>query len=483
MRLTWVKGHATRKHIDDNITTEARMKGNHMADQVADIGTALHGELLISLAKTMQARYTAYQRFMIDLSQHIVEAYYIHRLLMNKYKEKEQQYQMHLNKKKPYHMLQYAQLSETKRLQNNSSIANHTNYQKRNPNANNIQSFLANLQVAEGSNHMRNITWLELYILYRIRGYPKPIPDKSTKASTRASAAKQRDEFKRQIVGVAKRTLHSSKQLELFKAAGTQNGVLLGVGILGKHPSPSFNIALNEEEIQTLAICLFSVNRTISNKNAIEHHKGKLDLEPHELNLKGRAEWDTRIPILKDDQQRAISWQPIPNTSNESTYISFYTCPNQHCRTNEISTRESFQLDDLDGNIKCSFCLHISNNNDWECVCHKKWYLCPEHREQSHAPKKNVKELANNNLPSHTGGQGNTQSERSVQRKLNYNKIHNHEDILNDDFRIVTNKRNADTSCKYDDLNNLVDLGIPRINPKRQKLGPILATRFGCNIP
>ena len=77
----------------------------------------------------------------------------------------------------------------------------------------------------------------------------------------------------------------------------------------------------------------------------------------------------------------------------------------------------------------------------------------------------------------------NTQSGSSDQRNIKYNKIHNHEDILNDDIRIVNKKRNADMSCKYDLVNNLVDLGTPRLNPKRPKLGPILGTRFNGNIP
>ena len=283
-----------------------------------------------------------YQRFMRYLSQHIVEAYYIHRLFMNRYEEEEKQRQKHLDKKKPYHKLQYAHPSETKRLQNNSCVTNYTRYQKSNPNANNIQSFLANLQVVEGSDHMRHITWLELYIVYRITVFLKPIPDKLSKASARASAVKRGDEFKRQTAAVAKRTLHNNNQLDLFKPASAKNGALIGVGIVGKHPSPSFNIALSEEEIQTLAICLFKVNRTISHKNAIEHHKGNINLEPHELNLKGRAEWDARIPILKDHQQKALSWQSIPGVSVKPKCITFYTCPSQQCRTMQISIRRGF---------------------------------------------------------------------------------------------------------------------------------------------
>ena len=46
-----------------------------------------------------------------------------------------------------------------------------------NPDADKAERFLANLRVCDAESVNRGITWHELYVLYRIRGYPKPIKD------------------------------------------------------------------------------------------------------------------------------------------------------------------------------------------------------------------------------------------------------------------------------------------------------------------
>jgi len=73
VRVNWVKGHATKEHIDKGITTETDKCGNHEADAQADIGAALHGEDLIKVAECMQGRHTTYKYLMRDVSQHILD--------------------------------------------------------------------------------------------------------------------------------------------------------------------------------------------------------------------------------------------------------------------------------------------------------------------------------------------------------------------------------------------------------------------------
>jgi ribonuclease HI len=48
--FTWVKGHATDEHVRAGITTATHKHGNFVADQVADIGTQLHGKDTIEIA-------------------------------------------------------------------------------------------------------------------------------------------------------------------------------------------------------------------------------------------------------------------------------------------------------------------------------------------------------------------------------------------------------------------------------------------------
>ncbi len=88
IRPSWVKGHATQKHIDKGITTEINMKGNDKADATADIGTKLFGEDLMQVASSLHLKHRLYQNFMFDVGKHIIEAYVIHRQLCDHYEEK-----------------------------------------------------------------------------------------------------------------------------------------------------------------------------------------------------------------------------------------------------------------------------------------------------------------------------------------------------------------------------------------------------------
>ena len=40
IKIKWVKGHATDKHVKMNITTEKDRTGNNIADDTADVGTS-----------------------------------------------------------------------------------------------------------------------------------------------------------------------------------------------------------------------------------------------------------------------------------------------------------------------------------------------------------------------------------------------------------------------------------------------------------
>ena len=104
------------------------------------------------------------------------------------------------------------------------------------------------------------ITWLELYIVYRVKGHPKPIPDPSPKAQLKATAAKQIQAFKKAVRGNVARTLINSDDAQLFRPAKAQIDTLKGVGIQGKHATLSLNIAVTPKERVDIAHALVRLN-------------------------------------------------------------------------------------------------------------------------------------------------------------------------------------------------------------------------------
>ena len=73
-KATWVKGHATEKHINKGITTQLHKEGNFEADRAADIGASLQGELFAKAIKTFGERLYNYIGFVTKVAKHIIEA-------------------------------------------------------------------------------------------------------------------------------------------------------------------------------------------------------------------------------------------------------------------------------------------------------------------------------------------------------------------------------------------------------------------------
>ena len=306
-----------------------------------------------------------------------------------------------------------------------------------------------------------------------MRGYAKPIPDRPNKADARATASKQLNEFKRLVKAFTKRTLHNSEDIARFQPASANSTTLTGVGILGKHPAIKMNVALSSEETQAVATSVVKINKAISHTTALEYHKGTINLEPHDLNLKGRAEWDSRLPIITKDKHHRI-WNTANETLPKPLNVQFFKCPK--CSTGEVCSNRGFQLSELDHNIKCFACKNISDNKDWTCACNCKWYQCHLHSNYGPAHKHQIKiqppkEISNI-----------TQQPTAKKKARKTNKLAEYETILADDIRIATNKRELDQTFEFNNINNLVDLGTPSVLNKKPKLGPILNERFSRNL-
>ena len=65
---TWVKGHATEEHIQQEITTKKHKEGNHKADEIADLGASVYGKDLHDLATVYHHRHDRYFNIMKKLS-------------------------------------------------------------------------------------------------------------------------------------------------------------------------------------------------------------------------------------------------------------------------------------------------------------------------------------------------------------------------------------------------------------------------------
>ena len=154
-----------------------------------------------------------------------------------------------------------------------SSVGCFRKYREREKAAIHIEQFLADSRFSREGQTCRGVTWLELYTIYRIKGYPKPIADPASPAAQRTTLLKQLACFKKVLRGVAQRSLAAEDQ-DMCKPGRAVPDALVGVGILGMHAALRVSKYLEDHEKKDLATKLLKINRTISQKHVEEYLQG-----------------------------------------------------------------------------------------------------------------------------------------------------------------------------------------------------------------
>ena len=259
-----------------------------------------------------------------------------------------------------------------------SSIGCFKKYREREQAAIHIVQFLADSRFSKQSQTCRGVTWLELYTIYRVKGYPKPIADPASPAAQRTTLLKQLACFKKVLRGVVQRCLAAEDQ-EMLKPGRALPDALVGVGILGTHAAIKVNTYLKDSEKKDVATKLLKINRTISQNQVDEYLQGKRQVIPSPFKGKGKVSWDSTFPTKSDTRLEGSVWQDRFNEAGvKPPETSFFGCP--ACEKVEPSTNDKFQTVDLDRTILCKACRKSKPVKDWTCVCGAKWHTCSTHR-------------------------------------------------------------------------------------------------------
>jgi len=429
---------------------------------------------MLTVMSAMTLRFKSYIIFMKQVAHHIVEGYLIHRALVEDKAWKKAKAEAHLDKKAGYLELTYPDGSQVRGLEPIASIHCFDSLIKKSSEVVEVESFLANLSIQPASQDLRGITWLELYVLYRIRGGVKIIPDPPNPALPRGSADKQIRAFRRSVRSVVERTLNPDTDGGLFRPGPAKCNNLLGVGILGKQACLRLNVKVLPNEGEAIAIALSMLNRGGPIKLHKKFIKGDIKLLPHVLKLKGKAVWDSNLPTMTTPIASRASWSLL---FKEECYealpqVTMLKCPG--CDGVESSYNPVFQFKDLDRKAKCGFCKHSSPVRRWTCPCGKAWHTCLLH---AGAYKPYFKEASGKQLLS-----GHLSISASDDKAINVNlkasrRFRTPEDIIQQDHRKAKALKIASSGIKRkaDITFNLDDCQLK----KPTRLGPILRERFG----
>ena len=385
--FTWVKGHATDAHVAQGIATQVNKEGNDQADEIADIGVAMHGEGTIHLAKTYNDRHKQYCDFMVQVVSHIVEAYLIHRELVRIEEAKAGIALAEKLRMWIFSPLEYVSQQTVRPIQWTSCISFHRKVVQQSACVESIDRFLRELHVCEVAKCSRGITWLELYILFRITGNGKPLDETPISPGDKSKQAipldKQLGHFKKQARRIVERTLAGGSDEHLFKPTHVLEANLQCVGIEGKHPAVGFNVYLTEHTQQQVTKALILLGRTMS-QDKVDRILSKTCTIPKKLvplTYKGKSGWDSRLASYTGsldppdcDQSRHAT---VPAHVEVRRIMHVVQCPD--CHKQSPSQFYKFQYKDLDVKVKCCECLKLTPLKVWKCNCGVLWHTCEVH--------------------------------------------------------------------------------------------------------
>jgi hypothetical protein len=323
---------------------------------------------------------------MLKVVHHIIEAYLIHRQLI----EKDEQKKRDAPNVTYYKTILHQPPTTTPNaLKLQGSINNFKGFLHKRPASVDVWTFLQQLSVQKPASSTYACTWLELYIMYRLCGHCKPIPDRPHKARRRATVGMQLREFKNTVRGVADRAFYDQESKDMFKPIKIQHERFLHLAIRGKMPAINLALDLDEGRIRTIEDKLIMLGHKISGTKLRQYTSGSLGLASKPLMLNGRVGWDSKL-----DKSTTTNVGEMSNSNNpiaqhdtmnnkcgnhkSTPEVICLACPG--CKACITSNNPVIQLVDLDRSIKCEPCGKHIRAKDWNCKCLIPWHLCSVHR-------------------------------------------------------------------------------------------------------
>ena len=386
IEISKVKGHATDEHVRAGTVCQDDKEGNDQADAAADAGVLVHGKSLIELASWYHTRHQKYTDLVHDVHKHIIEAHMIHRALLRRQEHKDANKPPPARRFGPSSSSPWTAAIPSRYLHVTSSLSRYADICKGHPAAQHCEQFLRGLVVQQDSPGSRCVTWVELYALYRMSGYPKPLPDSRDKAATKSALCRQLRAFKRELKIAVDRIFLDSDDRILFRPAPQIVQPLADLGIEGFLAMLRLKPALTSHAAEVLNVHLMALGHRLGKENATAYLRGDYSVAPRKLKLKGHAKWDDGIKrhftIFDTSQVPADPCRREAEHSAEvhlpSGSLCFFHCPN--CPGVEPASSPQFQINNIATMIKCTRCHQRSAVSHWRCECGVRWHRCCRHQ-------------------------------------------------------------------------------------------------------
>ena len=198
-----------------------------------------------TLAKLYTKRHKEYATLMLDVAKHLVEGHCIHRALVQQAEAKLHKQAMQARHVQ-YSPLSYPGIGSCSKFKHVVHVCRFPRIMQQHQGIQHVEHFLMHIPVVPSGQTIRGITWLELYAIYRLCGYPKGIPNENDRAMAKPSLAQQMVHFKKCCRRAINASFAQSAAL-CFAPCNNDRQQLEGLAIGGRHPAVSFNVCLSED--------------------------------------------------------------------------------------------------------------------------------------------------------------------------------------------------------------------------------------------
>ena len=434
LNITKVKGHATQRMIDDKTVLQRDKYGNDNADEAAEKGVQMHGDMIVQLGARYANRQKQYIALLHTVHQHIALVYKIRAALLEEVEDKERprepfrgaQPQRQLprpedprHKKRrlqeqvraqvppaapdPPEGLCNLQLTFTLGIQHCGDLC------RRHPWAAQLQAFLGRMVFRKIDNGMFGCTWLELYICYKLAGYnmEQPQGNAAATANVQPTLGQQLKTFRLAVRRFASRTLKEEDK-KFFRGGDRPAPRLRTCGIDTLLAVLPFQLQLQQGVGQELAVQVRRSQCKITAKEAKEAYQTHKLIPLRRIQTRGRANWHHTIRVWNNGNifvgeasgsspsfTSTSTSTPSPATSASTTLMKrkadggsdpklpeaiLLQCP--RCPLVTSGTREAFRHSNLDGKTWCKECRRSSPVQHWRCLCGAPWHRCELHKDE-----------------------------------------------------------------------------------------------------
>ena len=367
---------------------------------------------------------------------------------------------------KKFQSLSYPEQSTCTCLRPGAGLANFRSFASTSLDAQSLETFFQGLLVIRASDKAnRPITWLELFVLYILRGHRLHCMSAGRPSDLMPNPDKLLRNFKNSARAYVDRVFHAHEDYCIFKPAPSRYNPLQGLCIQGPMSAPSFNVYVNAAEQIAIARAIVSLSRDLTKANLGDFMSGKRTLIRKVLALNGKASWVSTVIPLSSDSTGRYNWDATTSIIPQ-VITHFYKCPRAQCDMVEPSTCKEFQYNDLDIRRKCFGCAKATPVRNWLCSCGISWFRCSAHvaciteATSSHSTQVQTKLRARTSLPC---------KRKAEESAIDYDALFS-EDLKNERKWAHTGERPAETVT----LGNKVSS--PRVPTK---LGAVLSKRFG----